>query len=32
MMNMAGTNVHHYVANDNDLEFANEIFSMGDDY
>lgn len=29
MMNMAGTNVHHYVANDNDLEFANEIFFNG---
>lgn len=29
MMDMAGTNVHHYVANDNDLEFADEIFSNG---
>lgn len=26
MMDMAGTNIHHYVANDKDLEFANEMF------
>lgn len=29
MMNLAGTNIHHYVANEKELEFANEMFFNG---
>jgi hypothetical protein len=29
MMNMAGTNIDNYVANEKDLEFANEMFFNG---